>query len=572
MSEVQKPQEAAAKNVESVSSALTREAQSLLGGSGSERTQLASGKASLPAGTEIGPSDPEKQMTVTVMVKSKATEKEIDDALNKITSGKMAPLTDAEFNARFGADEKALGRVLKFANSHGLKAVEVDPRSGRVELSGKTKDFNDAFKVSLKDYDDKDNGPFHSHNNAPSVPKGIGKDIDGVLGLDDRKIAEPHIVMPPPPEGGFQPRGLFSGYIPTQVAEAYNFPKESMGKGQSVAIIELGGGLDFKDNAQYYKAHNLKLPEINVITVNGAENKTGSGADGEVALDSQVIGAVAPDAKQNLIFAANTDQGFVDAITRATFPKDGETENSAISISWGAPESAWTDDARHAMSVAFKKAALKGISVFCASGDSGAKDNSKDGKYTTDYPSTDPWVTGTGGTRLKLDSNNQRRSEVAWNDGRLIGLGKLVAGGGGISAKEGVPDYQADAKLPPNANKTGLPGRGVPDIAGSASMLDGFQIRVGGHEAPVGGTSGVSPLYAALVMRVNSALGHNVGFINPFLYKKENAGMFFDVTQGNNGGYDAGPGWDGVTGMGVLDGQKFLNALRKADAAKQVGK
>ena len=571
MSDIQKIDAAPEKSVSSASPVLNQEAQELLASSAENvggRARLLNSRASVAGDVEVGPTNPEKDMTVTVMVKSKASEKEMDETLDKITSGKMAPLTDAEFNAKFGADENAMGRVINFARQHGLKAVEADTRSGRVELSGKAKDFDEAFKVDLKDYESKDDGPFRSHNDVASVPGGMSKDIDGVFGLDSRKIAEPHIIMPPT-DNSFEPRSLFSGYLPTQVADAYNFPKESMGKGQNVAIIELGGGLDFADNAQYYKSHNLPVPEINVVAVGGGANKTGSQADGEVALDSQVIGAIAPDAKQTLLFAENTEQGFVDAITRATFPKEGELENSAISISWGAPESGWTDDARHTMDVAFKKAALKGLSVFCASGDSGAKDNSKDGKYTTDFPSTDPWVTGTGGTRLKLDGNNHRTSEVAWNDGRLIGLGKLVAGGGGISATEGVPDYQADTNLPANANKTGVPGRGVPDIAGSASMLDGFQIRLKGHEMPVGGTSGVSPLYAALTMRVNGALGHNIGFINPFLYKKENSGMFFDVTQGNNSGYDAGPGWDGVTGLGVLDGQKFLDALRKADAQKK---
>lgn len=547
--------------------ALKDEAQSLLAPrvrNVGDRTELLQSRHAKPDATLVGTTDPEKDLTVTVMVKSKASEKEIDDTLAKIVSGKIKPLSDTEFNSKFGADPQAMSRVLKFAADHHLTASEVNPNSGRVQLSGKAKDFSAAFKVDLKDYDDNTNtngGPFHSHTDKVSVPRNIGKDIDGVFGLDNRKVAEPHIVIPP--DDPLRPHGLFSGYMPNQVAEAYNFPKESMGAGQNVAIIELGGGLDFKDNEAYYKSHNMKVPEINVVTVDGAENKLGTQADGEVALDTQVIGVVAPDAKQTIIFAPNSDQGFVDAINRAAFPEKGEAESSAISTSWGAPESTWTPDARHNMDLAFKKAALKGISIFCAAGDSGAKDNAPDGKYTTDFPSTDPWVTGTGGTKLVLDSNGQRRSEVAWNDGRLIGLGKLVAGGGGISATEAVPDYQAGLNLPANANKTGVPGRGVPDVAGNASMLEGYQIRFSGREMPVGGTSAVAPLYAALMMRVNGALGHNAGFLNPFLYKNGNTDVFHDITKGDNSGYNAGPGWDATTGWGTIDGQKLLDALRK---------
>jgi kumamolisin len=231
------------KTAESGSLVLYNEAQSLLDSRikiPGERVKLLQSRNSTPECGDLGPTNPEKELTVTVMVKSKASEKEMDDALAKITSGKMAPLSDLEFTARFGVDEEALKRVLKFASRHELKAVEVDPRSGRVELSGKAKDFNEAFKVDLKDYQDKDSGPFHSHAEAASVPRGISKDIDGIFGLDNRKIAEPHIVLSPPDEVGFQPLSLFSVYIPTRVADVYNSQKESMGKGQSVAITLLG--------------------------------------------------------------------------------------------------------------------------------------------------------------------------------------------------------------------------------------------------------------------------------------------------------------------------------------------
>lgn len=515
-----------------------------------ERAELLDTRNLSPKGSRVGPSDPNAEISVTVMVKSKASDKLVDDTIQKIADGKQKPLSDKEFNAKFGADPNSMANVLKFAKDNGLQTDKIDASSGRVVLKGKVQDFSKAFNVQLEDYQ---NGPFTTRERSGtiSVPRNLSNDIKGVFGLENSKVADPHFRKLPPDQ--IQPRSG-SSFMPNEVADLYNFPKQSMGKGQSVGIIELGGGLDLKDNSQYYKDHGLKEPKVQIVGVDGATNAApGGDADGEVALDVQIIGAVAPEANQQLIFAPNSEQGFVDAITRATFAEKGEIQNSAISISWGAPESGWTDQAIHNMNDAFKKAALKGISVFAASGDDGAKDKSQDGKYNADYPSSDPYVTGTGGTTL-----DHSGKEVTWNDGVWGG-----STGGGISTKFEVPDFQKGMSLPPNANTDGKPGRGDPDIAGDASPTTGWRIRVGGSEQITGGTSAVAPLYAALMMRVNGALGHPVGYLNPFLYKNGNSGIFKDITEGDNNGYKAGPGWDAATGWGSIRGDKFLELLRK---------
>jgi kumamolisin len=511
------------------------------------RAELLDTRKSAPIGSRVGPSNPDEEISVTVMVKSKASDQEMNDTLQQIISGQRKPLSDAEFNSRFGVDASSLERVQKFAADNGLTVEKADANSGQVKLHGAVKDFGRAFGVQLEDYKE-GTQVIRERSGNISVPRAVAGDIQGVFGLDNRQQAESHLrTAPSGPWGG-------GGYLPTEVADAYNFPRESMGAGQSVGIIELGGGLNSADNSQYYKDHSWKEPSLQIVGIDGAKNSPGQDADGEVALDCQVIGAVAPDANQQLIFAPNSDQGFLDAVTRATFPEAGEKQNTAISISWGECESAWSDQAIQNMDAAFKKAALKGISIFCASGDNGAKDNAKDGKYNADFPSSDPWVTGCGGTKLDRDG-----SEVVWNDGSS-GFGG-GATGGGISSKFGVPDFQKDTKLPANANPDGKPGRGDPDVSGNASTMTGYTIRVNGSEQSVGGTSAVSPLYAALTMRLNGALGHPVGYLNPFLYKNGSSEAFKDITDGNNHGYNAGPGWDACTGWGSINGQKLLDLL-----------
>jgi kumamolisin len=126
-----------------------------------------------------------------------------------------------------------------------------------------------------------------------------------------------------------------------------------------------------------------------------------------------------------------------------------------------------------------------------------------------------------------------------------------------------VPSYQVKANLPVSLD-TGKPGRGVPDIAMSATN---YFTRVDSSEGASGGTSAVAPLMAALVALLNQATKKNVGFLNPLLYTNVTQGVAHDVTKGTNAientakGYDAGPGWDACTGLGTPDGTAILNVL-----------
>jgi kumamolisin len=164
-------------------------------------------------------------------------------------------------------------------------------------------------------------------------------------------------------------------------------------------------------------------------------------------------------------------------------------------------------------------------------------------------------VTGTGGTSL-FGKDGKATSETTWNDG------KDSSGGGGISRIFKTPLFQKLLNLPLNKDD-GTAGRGVPDIAGNGDPVTGYRIRVNGKEGVIGGTSAVAPLYAALTMRINEALGKPVGPLNDWLYGPGlKAGIFNDIVKGTNNGYPAGKGWDAVTGLGSIDGQKMLDALQ----------
>ena len=150
-------------------------------------------------------------------------------------------------------------------------------------------------------------------------------------------------------------------------------------------------------------------------------------------------------------------------------------------------------------------------------------------------------------------------SEVVWNE-LANGEG---AGGGGVSDVFGLPSWQSTAGVPTLAS--GQDGRGVPDVAGNADPVTGYLVVVNGKQQPIGGTSAVAPLWAGLIARLAQATSKRFGMLQPLVYAGLTPGTaapgFNDITEGNNGAYKAGPGWDPCTGLGSPDGTALLTRL-----------
>jgi kumamolisin len=294
------------------------------------------------------------------------------------------------------------------------------------------------------------------------------------------------------------------------------------------------------------------MPKFTAVSVDGVRNRPGHdhGADGEVVLDLEVIGAIAPGAEQLVYFAPVSDRGFVDAVTTALFDPRGP---SVLSISWGQAEDQWTEQGRHALDQAFRAAAALGVTVCAASGDNGWTDGVEGRVAHVDYPASSPHVLACGGTRLAVTDDGI--DEVVWNhDGNSTG--------GGVSSCYDVPSWQERAGVPDSVNKGAGPGRGVPDVAGNADPDTGWLVGDGVRDRPFGGTSAVAPLWAALVAQLNQHLGSRAGFLNPLLYEQLDRAVFNDVSKGTNGAYRARRGrWDACTGHGTPRGRALLDAL-----------
>jgi kumamolisin len=289
------------------------------------------------------------------------------------------------------------------------------------------------------------------------------------------------------------------------------------------------------------------------VSVDGATNAptTPDSADGEVLLDIEVAGAIVPKANIIVYFTPNTDQGFYNAIMAVI--NDTHYAPKIISISWGGPENQWAYPSIQAMNSAFKLAYAKGISVFVAAGDNGFTDGEGGRIAHVDFPGTCPFVTCCGGTYIQT-SGGKITSETVWNDDSL-----QSATGGGISDVFWVPWYQATTKIPVSINPGHRHGRAIPDVSGCGDPQSGYNVLVDGEWQVVGGTSAVAPLWAALIARVNSLLGRNLGFLNPLIYPPADHKFFNDITQGNNGGYSAGPGYDCCTGWGSPNGSGVVH-------------
>lgn len=416
-----------------------------------------------------------------------------------------------------------------------------------------------TFGVPLENYQMANGSLIRGRKGPVMIPDNLVRIIEGIFGLDNRPQAQAHFQRYRPGSTGAvaNPRTVAASFTPPQLARLYNYPADRTGKGQTIALIELGGGYRTADIRAYFTSIGLKAPSVKAVLVDGGKNapSNANGADGEVMLDIEVAGGIAPGANIVVYFAPNTDQGFLDAITTALH--DVRNKPSVISISWGSAEKSWTPQALNSFNQAFQSAAALGVTICAAAGDTGSDDSVGDKLAHVDFPASSPFVLACGGTKLVTTPDGTGISnETVWHESNTS------ATGGGISDVFDKPDYQAPAVVPPSVNDGKHTGRGVPDVAAVADPATGYAVRVDGQNLVIGGTSAVAPLMAGLIALINEPLAQPVGFIHPKIYAASNA--FRDITEGDNTtvtgkGYAATTGWDACTGLGVADGQKLAS-------------
>jgi kumamolisin len=454
-------------------------------------------------------------------------------------------------DAMWRASPKDVDRLINYLKSVDpeIKVIESSDALQRrlVSFEGPVAVLAAAFKATVSVISFPSGSRFLMRTGDLQLPESLQDAVLGVFGLDERPIGTRRSLTPV-----LSPAMSMSTLpTPREIADHYKFPGTT-GKGQTIALMEFGGGYAKSDTDAYFSGLGLTTaPIIKDICIGTAVNLPGSPYDKEVTLDIEVAGAVAPDSTLLVYFAPLNEQGWIQAISKVVVDDVADV----VAISWGAPELGtadtltWTSNGIDVLDSYFAQAAMAGMTVLAASGDDGSNCLVGDGMAHVYYPASDPWVLACGGTSIP-DFVYDRAGETAW-----------ALGGGGISdlARFTVPSYQHANDIPLSRNTLDK-RRGVPDIAGYADPGYAFHIR--SRKIVLQGTSLVAPLFAGAVARMNEKYKKRSGLLHPHLYKTGSTYCrdISDPVSNNTSnsvdwapGYYGRRGWDARTGLGVFE-------------------
>jgi kumamolisin len=443
-------------------------------------------------------------------------------------------------------------------------------------IDGKAKTFALAFQTTFMQH--QLNGrTFYVPTSDPKIPTFIAPSVLAITGLDNYTAPpKPHVGANTLKSGRPLDDCTAVGQDMQAVAHAYSYDKlwnkNWHGEGMNVNLLELGP-IDQQALQTSAKCFNAKNP-IKTIDVDGgpnAQSQADQGAEGEAMLDVEMIQAFAPAAN---ILDYQTTYGdtmndtwehFNDVLRQII--KDNEKNTpagSVVSISYGTYEGSFTEGERAAIDQSMEILTdAEHMTVFVASADCGAFDTEQYGTANVDYPGTSPWDVSVGGTRIKVDQNNNRSSEIVWSDNTdKTKCGNAWGSGGGVSAIYKRPDWQ---KADGVDNKYGNGMRQVPDV--SAWAID-IPVYDKGQWIGVGGTSAAAPIWAAGIVLVNQGTiaQAQTYFSGPEIFydvanNAQGKAPYYDVTQGSNLYYSATKGWDDATGLGTPNLSDFMDVL-----------
>jgi kumamolisin len=514
-------------------------------------------RVALPGAQALGRASAYATIEVLVKVRRKKQ-------LPELTGRPGACMTRDMLAATYGASEEDIGKVKAAFAKFGLKTVASSAATRSVRLSGTVAAMEKAFHVTLFSYSSP-SGHYRGRVGVVSVPKEVSDMVVGVFGLDNRPVARRRRQ---PVRDSARPRSLAavpsSWYKPAELATHYQFPSGD-GSGQSIGLVEFGGGFFPSDLSSFCSTAGVAVPTVKPVSVDGTSTSAEDGSEGEVMLDAEIVAGVCPKSNIIIYFAQ-------DWLTVFDFVIQDQANNPDIlSISWGAPESAFNTQDRTQITEALKELAHLGITVCVASGDDGSSDAVLDGPAHVNFPASSEYVLSVGGTTIPQKGGTG--PDVVWFEGNGLRSSQHGSTGGGVSSFVQRPSWQASLAID-SVNPGAIVGRIMPDIAANADWdASPYLLVVDGHAEPNGGTSAATPLVASLLALINATRGpgKRVGYVTPVLYQSQGATTIgaagcTDVQSGSNatghaGGYDAGPGYDAVSGWGTPNGVKLQSAL-----------
>lgn len=509
----------------------------------------------LRGAARVADADPAELIAVTIRVRRRANGPPLPslEELGKIPLNRRRFPSREEFARRHGAAPEDFAAVTAFAEAHGLKVAEQSAGQRTMSVTGSVRAMEAAFGVKLHRYRTSTE-TYRGHEGFVHIPQTLADIVESVLGLDTRRVVRTraattgtattpagNAVVP----GNSGPAGA-SPLTPPKVASLYGFPTSSAA-GQTIGILEFGGGYAKSDITAFLSPVGIATPSIVDQSVDGGSNTpagsvanvTANDPDLEVTLDIDVVASVAVGANIVVYFAPNTEQAFADAVSKAVH--DTTNAPTIITCSWYGSEDGWSGSARSSMVTALNDAAALGVTVFFITGDDGSDDGVGDGSAHVAYPASEYGAIACGGAYI-ANVLGSSFTEGTWND--------VGATGGGVSDVYGLPAWQDNIGVPKSANDGTTVGRGVPDVAGNASPFSGYTLTLydtlttsltitsgagaGSPLGTIGGTSAVAPLYAALLALIEAQIGEPLGYLTPLLYALQQDGPFVDINDGAN--------------------------------------
>ena len=479
----------------------------------------------------------------------------------RVAHGDIVPAS--ELASTFAAAPAAIAALRDWLTAQGFHIDHIAPDG--IYASGTGEQVADSLDVKLVEVT-RDGFTRVAARSVPSLPADVGGPVTNIGGLQPFVRAQRHSRMRAPlhnnrgewaePTPGFRAQSVAvpnqPPYLVSEIRRAYGGTGVSTdGSGQTIAIL-IDTFPDDGDLAAFWTANGLPVTPARIQKINVKGGVLGP-PQGEESLDAQWTSGIAPGATIRIY--ASGSLAFVDldraldAIIADTATIPGMRQ---LSISLGLGETFLGGPAGETATQHTKYLQLtaSGVNVFVSSGDAGSNPDATGqgsaGPLQAEYPAADSAVTAVGGTTLQLGPAGAVTSETGWS-----------GSGGGASAVFDRPAWQVGAHVPRGSKRL------VPDVALAADPNTGAFLVLSGKVVQIGGTSWSAPVWAAVCALINSARvtagKPALGFINPLLYPLTSG--LRDVVRGSNGAFEAGVGYDQITGLGVPDIGALIAAL-----------
>ena len=354
-------------------------------------------------------------------------------------------VTPQQFGRQYGVTQSDLDSISAWLRSQGFTVNHILSGRTGIEFSGNAGQIQAAFHTAIHSY--LVNNEQHYANAAdPQIPSALAPLIAGIT-LNNfaptpmlRSAAEAtldpvtHRATPlynlPVQNSSYCLNGYCFAVVPGDFATIYDTkPLLNTGiDGAGVTIGVVGDAMIDTSTVQHYRENFLpaysaaNLP--NIIVDGPAPAVFGSNAQIEAYLDTEVAGAVAPNATVNFYTAANSyvSSGVGLALARAL----DDNQVSVLSVSFGLCEAFLGTAGNQYYNGIFEQAAAQGITVLVSSGDSGSA--ACDPPYNTSGPTqavaglyvsglaSTPYDVAVGGTDFYYPANATLTTLAAyWN-------------------------------------------------------------------------------------------------------------------------------------------------------------